>query len=178
VQSVSSEEQEFRFWGWWLSGLLDRQNAPRFELSSVLKMGLEKADVTKIRLKLQVNPYFEKMSSNQQTELLRRGKWRLPSWKKIAVDAGFSKFLSNQMYSFLSHYAHSGSASLMQLADQPSNDEIESMNSSMLRILLTVGAHFLYDYCELINDPRVRLNEEEKTFLLPWIRLASIDPGE
>ena len=58
----------------------------------------------------------------------------------------------------------------------PSDAELEKMNAGMLRIPWTVAAHFLHDYCELINSPQVVLNEDEKVFLFPWIKLASVDP--
>jgi hypothetical protein len=79
------------------------------------------------------------------------------------------------MYGFLSHYAHSGSASLLQLADESAGGELEKVHLGMLRIPLAIGSHFASDYCNLIGNTRVALTEEELAFLVPWQRLAKID---
>ncbi len=138
-------------------------------------MATEKVDIEGIRTGLRQNPYFQKLTTKQQESLLTQGRWRLASWKRVAVDAGFSAFLADQMYGFLSHYAHSGSASLLQLASEPAGPDAARMVNAMLRVPLTVAAHFLHDYCELIDSPQVLLSDDEKLFLYPWIKLGSFD---
>jgi hypothetical protein len=70
VKSETKEERDFRFLGWWLAGLLDRQEAPRFDANSVLKLAMEKADIMRIRMQLQGNPYFDKWTAKQRKALL------------------------------------------------------------------------------------------------------------
>ena len=176
VGSSSEEERDCRFWSWWLAGLMDRQAAPLFDVDSVLKMGMEKADIASVRIRLVANSAFQKLAGAQQKGILTGGKWRLDSWKTIGVDAGFSTFLSEQMYGYLCAYAHSGGASLLQLADV-TNDPIRArLNMAMLRIPLVVAAHFANDFCDLIDNEAVRLTTQDREFLYPWIKLAALHP--
>ena len=177
IQSKSKDETRMRFWSWFLNGLRDRQKATPFDEDTRRKHEAERAQIADIINDLRENPAYGALPPKRQKAILK-GEWRRPlSWSTIAKDAGYSDFLADQFYGFLSHYAHSGSGSLVQLADLPTESDARRLLNSSLRLLLCFAAHVARDFCTAINVPTVRLSDEEQRFLAWLLKLAATSPA-
>jgi hypothetical protein len=177
IQSKTKDEMHLRFWSWFLNGLFDRQKVPLFDDEMKRRQEAERRQIADIIADLHANPAYGTLSPKERAAIVK-GRWRWPlSWAAVARNAGYSEFLSDQFYGFLSHYAHSGSGSLVQLADQPTESDARRLLNSSLRLLLCFAAHVARDYCTAINLPTMRLLDEEQGFLAWLFKLPALNPA-
>lgn len=156
---------EFRYWSWWLSGLLSRQKMAERADSVPENIVAERKEVLSIREKIQGNPVFGTLSNKQQRAMVEEGKWRLPGWGKIAKDTGLNSMLSEMVYSFLSTYAHSESASIMQTS-QMYHDRVEgSMADTTIGLLMVLSAKMIEAYIKVFPECETAITTADRNFV-------------
>ncbi len=108
---TTKEEKNYRYWAYTAAGIAEREKFPTKKYRQ--KQAAEKEELDELRERLKSNSVFQSLTDNHKKRILK-GEWRLSSWRKIAIDAGFSEMLASHMYRHLSGSAHSSSLSVVQ----------------------------------------------------------------
>ena len=132
------------------------------------KQATEKKELDKLRERLKSNTVFQSLTDNQKTQILK-GRWKLPPWRAIAIDAGLSEMIASHMYSSLAGCAHSSMLSVVQMVEaHRDREEEELVNSSML-IINTVIANMIREYCGLFSNAQEVLSKDHKRgYIVEW----------
>ena len=165
---TTKEEKDFRYWAYKVAGIAERRNAPASTEEYRQKQAAEKKELDKLRERLKSNTVFQSLTDNQKKQILR-GRWKLPSWRAIAIDAGLSEMIASHMYSSLAGYAHSGMLSVVQMAEaHRDGKEEEHVNSAMV-IMNSVIANMVREYCGLFSKAQEFLSKDhEGTCIVNW----------
>lgn len=132
----------------------------------------EKRKIDEIHAKLELNAIFQGLSEKQK-ERIRKGEWRRESWRKIAINAGFSKMLASHMYRHLSGQAHSASLSVLQTQQALINKETEKLIGPSIDTMNILIANVIQEYCTLFSEARdVLLNSGESDFVQVWVTIG------
>lgn len=173
VAPKTPEEQNFRYWAWKAAGLTERQSSPVSIEEHRQKLAEEKKEIDELHSKLRSNATFQQLTKRQQKDVLK-GKWKLPSWREIAEDAGLAIVLSSNMYRHLSGYAHSSSLSVLQIKQALENkEELLLIRPSMSTITIAT-ANFVREYCDLFPRAKAALtaNAEGSDLVDMWIQIG------
>jgi len=177
TESSDDDVIYFRFWSWWRNGLMIRQKFIPIDDESIIKLQAEKKEIIKIQKDLQQNKAFESLYEKQKKDFINTGKWRYKTWKVIAESAGFSKFISNQIYTFLSGYVHTGSASLLQIAQLKDREEAKNLNTIIFQFLFMSCSLFLRDFKKAFPKTKFPYTQYQNDLLDTWLFLAQAAPG-
>ncbi len=163
---TTSEEKNYRYWAYKAAGLAERQNLPTITAEAREVLDKEKIELDKLRGKLESNAAFQSLEDKQKRQIFEgRGKWRWKpgvkkhlSWHDIAIDAGFSEMLASHMYRYLSGYAHSSSASLIQTTQSLMN--AKQRIGVSINTMNIVIANMIREYCGLFSKAQDVLSKD------------------
>ncbi len=165
----TKEEKDYRYWAYKVAGIAERQNFPATTEEFRQKLENEKIELDKLHEKLKSNAAFQSLTPKQKNQILKEGRWKLPSWRKIAIDAGLSEMLASHMYSSLAGHAHSSSLSVVQTVDAHINREEEQVISSSMGTMNIVTANLIHEYCELFPKTQEVLGKDhEGSYIVDW----------
>lgn len=165
---TTKEEKDYRYWCYKAAGIAERQDAPASTEENKHKQAEEKKELNRLRDKLETNAIFQNLTHGQKKQILR-GKWKLPSWHDIAIDAGFSGILASDMYRLLSGFAHSSCLSVVQSVEiQKEGKQQDAISSSML-IMNIVIANMTKEYCGLFSKAQDVLSKDhDGSYIVDW----------
>jgi hypothetical protein len=175
VSPTSEEEKDFRYISWKLAGLLERQTLPA-QSPKGKAMLLEEAQlIAPLQGKLSANQHFKALKPGQQKELLKKGKWRLPPWKKMALTAGLSCTHAETFYSYLCEYAHAGNLSVLQIRDAQTAQSQRTLCAATIGVLIISMANMIKSYCTVFPKSELSLQEDpDGTALVDmWIDIGA-----
>jgi len=156
---TTKEEKNYRYWAYKAAGIAERENAPASTKEYGQKQAAEKKELDKLRERLQSNTVFQSLTDNQKKQILR-GRWKLPSWRAIAIDAGLSEMIASHMYSSLAGCAHSSMLSVVQMVEAHRDREEEELVNTSMGIMNVVMARMISEYCELFPQAKQVLNSD------------------
>jgi hypothetical protein len=149
------EDKDYRYWAYKV-GIAGRRKAA------------EKEELDKIREMLKSNKVFQNLSVKQQKQTLK-GEGRLPSWRMIAIDAGFSEMLTSEIYWFLSGSVHSSFLSVAQSVEIQTKGEQEDTISTSMITMNPVIANMIHEYCGLFPKAQEVLSKDrEGSYIVDW----------
>jgi len=151
-------DREFRHLSWILADLIERQGFPATLEETRETQKREREVIASIRLRLQRNPEFRKLSSKEQVDLLSGKKWRLKSWTQIAAQAGLGKLHAQHAYRYLCSHAHSGSLSTVQVRTAKTRTDQLLIASLALKLINVTLAFMIESYCELFPKSQLVLD--------------------
>jgi hypothetical protein len=175
VSPTSEEETDFRYMSWKLAGLLERQTFP-VQSPKGKAMLLEEAQlIAPLQGKLRDNQHFRDLKPGQQKDLLEKGKWRLPPWKKMALTTGLSRTHSEAFYSYLCEHAHAGNLSVLQIRDAQTIQSQRSLCAATIGVLVISTANMIKSYCKIFPKSESYLQEDpDGTALVDmWIDIGA-----
>jgi len=172
INPQSKAENEIRFMCWKREGLMSRQIINPTNHEHVLKKKKELKQIEDLFLSIRNNCKFNNLSRHHsdrrsfESSFERKGTWR-PSWKKIMLLMGHSKYKTETLYSFLSGHVHSEYSNYMQqLVMLRDNLTSENINTYTEIILPTINA-FIYHIGKSMDILNL-FSEEELTALKNW----------
>jgi hypothetical protein len=120
----NDDDFELRLAYWDIAGLISRQDYTTVIPEYQQQLIREKIEIDDLKIKIQQNPHFKNLSKDHAGKILS-GNWPLIGWKKTGIEIGMNEKIINQIYSYLSSYAHSDGLSNIQLkqllADEKTN---------------------------------------------------------
>jgi hypothetical protein len=139
----TEDEFEFRFNGWMLAGLAERERHPFRLAEHQAQLAAEKPLYESFRRAIRQTKTFKSLGGRKngaktQQMVLKGRKWRFHPWREIAVRAGFGPEYSQSLYAYLSDYAHSGSLAALQVGQAQSRQVQVEFVGSGLRIIMVV----------------------------------------
>lgn len=165
---ATKEEKDYRYWAYKAAGIAERENDSASTKDYRQKQATERKELDKLRERLKSNKVFQNLTDNQRKQVLR-GRWKLPSWRVIAIDAGVSEMIASRMYSFLAGYAHSSMLSVVQMveAHRDRREEVH-VNSAMVTMNLII-ANMVREYCGLFSKAQEVLRKDhEGSYIVDW----------
>lgn len=175
---TESEEKDYRYWAYKIAGITERQNFPANTEIFKQKLESEKIELDKLHEKLKSNTIFQRLTDKQK-KLIFKGRWKLSSWSKIAIDAGLKELIASHMYSSLAGYAHSSMLSVFQTIESHINKEDELAVNSSMGIMNIVIANMIREYCGLFPKAKELLSKDNKesNILWEWIQIGTGSNG-
>lgn len=160
VAPASEEERDFRYISWLLAGFLGRQTFPVQSPKGKEMLSKEAQLIAPLQGKLRENQHFKSLKPGQQKDLLEKGKWRLPSWKKMALSAGLSRTHAEAFYSYLCEYAHAGNLSVLQIRNAQTLQSQRSLCAATIGVLIISTANMIKSYCKVFPKSESSLQED------------------
>ncbi len=145
---TKADEKNLRYWSYKASGIAEWQNLLESISEHEQEKAEEKKELNELRERLKSNTVFQSFTDKRKKQILK-GKWRLLSWRKIAIDAGFSKMLAFQIYSYLSGSVHSSSLSILRMDQALRNKELEQLIKPSINTMNILTANMIREYCAL-----------------------------
>ena len=179
----TKDEQDYRCLTYKAAGLAERQQLPVSTEENRQKLADEKTQLDDLCNKLRSNAIFRSLSQKQQSEVLTaprdiwrktfvNGKWRPLSWHDIAINAGFSKMLAQHTYRYLSGYAHSSSASIMQIKELLEKEQMQLIEVPMNTINIAT-ANLIDEYSRLFPRAKNALHADTgRGIVEEWIQIG------
>ncbi len=167
--SNSSDEKEFKFWSWYREGLISRQRLKISHLKE--KLVDEKKLLEDITTKMKENPFYKKLTDNQQKQYLKYGKWYFEAKWELLCLSGFSEPLALRCYNYLSSYAHSSSGSHLQTS-QASYEDAAGIQKTILKFLFLSAGLYIQNYSNEFPEVRKETNKDDKEFIESWCQLG------
>lgn len=164
----TKEEKDYRYWCYKAAGIAERQNAPIYTEEHRQKQAVEREELDEVHEGLKLSAMFQSLTEGQKKQILK-GKWKLKSWRELAVDAGLSEVLASHVYRLLSGRAHSSSLSVVQMiAGHVDREDKQAIISSMGTINVVI-ANMVRKYCGLFPRAQEVLNKDrEGTIIVNW----------
>jgi hypothetical protein len=178
------EDKNYRYWAYILAGHLERQKHTSLSLREYMEpdllsqyektMAADKDLITDLKERLESNGVFQGLSRSQKKQILR-GNWRSESsWKDIAYDAHFCQMLAEQVYSFLSGYAHSSSISVLQIKAAYKHRAENILTAPSINVINMMAANMISEYCELFPKSKeaFKKHPEEVELVDFWVTMS------
>lgn len=160
VAPASEKERDFRYISWLLAGFLGRQTFPVQSPKGQEMLSKEAQLITPLQGKLRENQLFKSLKPGRQKDLLEKGKWRLPSWKRMALCAGLSRTHAEAFYSYLCEYAHAGNLSVLQIRNAQTLVFQRSLCAATIGVLIISTANMIKSYCKVFPKSESSLQED------------------
>lgn len=167
--SNSSDEKEFKFWSWYREGLISRQRLKIYHLKE--KQIDERKLVEDITARMKENPFYKKLTDNQQRKYLKYGKWYFEAKRELLCLSGFSESLASNCYNYFSSYTHPSSGSHLQTS-QASYEDAVGIQKAMLKSLFISAGLYMHNYSHEFIEVRKEINEKDKEFVESWCTLG------
>jgi hypothetical protein len=176
IDSGSAENVEFRFHSWWREGLLTRieYSLPGVDVESVKKR--DRDEIAEIEKKLSINPAYLQLTKEQKKSFDKKGNWKWLGWKEMLGRTKFNKPYKDNIYSFLSSYAHSESVGMVQVRSMEHENRTDEFIKTSMIMLAVVNAVFLEYYCEDASIIDRRMPQSDVNFIETWSYLGTGEP--
>jgi len=174
VEPETDEEKDYRYWAWKAAGLTERQNHPVSIEAHKQKLAGEKKEIDDLHSKLRSNIIFQQLTGKQQEQVLKKGKWKLLSWREIAEEASLARILSSDMYRHLSGYAHSSWLSVLQIKQSLEDKEESLLIEPSMKTIAIATANFIREYCNLFPKTKdvLAADAEGTNIVDEWIQIG------
>jgi hypothetical protein len=116
--TLTREEQIFRYNLWRISGFKSRQNySENMKIEFVKKLESEKKEIEKLKNEIQQTEYYSKLKKQDLWKLDNFGLPRILSWSKLLENSILKTSLYSKVYDLYSNYAHSEFISVIQIKE-------------------------------------------------------------
>jgi hypothetical protein len=167
--SNSSDEKEFKFWSWYREGLISRQ---RLKINHLKEKQVDEIKLVEdITIKMKENPFYKKLTDNQQKQYLKYGKWYFEAKHELLCLSGFSESLAFNCYNYFSSYTHPSSGSHLQTS-QASYEDAVGIQKAVLKSLFISAGLYIHNYSLEFPEVRKEINKEDKEFIESWCWLG------
>jgi len=175
VSPTSEDVKDFRYNSWVLAGLLERQTYPVQSKNGKEMLQEEAKLIAPLKERINNNRHFKVLKRGQQKDLLEKGKWRLQSWKEIALDAKLSPMHAQAFYSYLCEYAHAGNLSVLQLRTARTIQSKQLLCAATINFVIISIANMIKSYCKLFPRYESSMQEDKNAVALvgDWIYLGA-----
>lgn len=172
IESVSSEEREFRELSWHY-----HERRKRIELVALLKPTSELIDKLKLEadtmlVRLRGHPQYALLTCDKQKQLRKACLPIHRTNSDLCEESGISASYYKVAYRFLSNYVHTHPYALAQLNSFKAGD---APTTHLFRVVLEYCQAFLSlairDYWGLMPDVEVEADEETVNLMKGWIEL-------
>lgn len=164
----TKEERDYRYWCYKAAGIAERQDARVSTEEHRQKQAAEKEELNEVHQQLKLNTVFRGLPGKQQRQVLK-GKWKLKTWRELAVDAGLSEKLASEVYRFLSGRVHSSSLSVVQMIGEHVDGEDKQAIGMSMGIMDVVIAKVIREYCGLFPKAQEVLSKDrEGSGIVEW----------
>ena len=145
-QPITTDESEFRYNNWKLSGYISRRDIPTEGEKAKKTKESDLKEIKRLQEQIKISKFFQAFTQKQQSKILNDGDERLGNgWIKIMKDSGLSPRISNSLYKIVSAYAHSSGVSIFNITElkagyHPNNDQanlIASISKMIICRLIT-----------------------------------------
>lgn len=151
VAPKTNQMRNFRYWAWLLSGLCERRKFPATTPEHRKKKEIEEEQIRELHKKLHSNPEFMCLSKKWRDNI-KKGRWRLSSWKEMAQEAGLDELHASVIYAYLCGYAHSDSLSVLQIHGAKSREQQERLSRIAVQNTMVATANMVFLYCDIFPD--------------------------
>jgi len=144
IEPKTDEELDFRINCLLYSGIFERNEAfESFTKDSKIKfkekMDNEKTDLEKLKNIITNSGYYHELKPGTQKDIISQGKWKLKSWKEIALCLGINEEHFKVSYGYLCTQAHSGGNSFIQMrmaiVEKDINGDVSMLNIIVIEAL-------------------------------------------
>jgi hypothetical protein len=175
IQPQDNEDGDFRYYSYRLSGLIERQTFAVQSPQGNKMLSEELKIIEKLIIQLNSNQYFLKLSKEYREKIIKRGEWRLLSWKEIGLTANLSESIAKDFYKYLCGYSHSGNLSAIQLHETLYDHKEKPLFDATLSLIKIAIANMILSYSQYF--PKVQtfydnLGDIQKLVKL-WIDVGS-----
>jgi hypothetical protein len=175
VNPSSDQERDFRYLSWLLAGLLERQEFPAHSLSGKALLSSEKKLIAPLQEKLKNHPQLLSLPHKQQKKLIKKGEWRIHSWKDIGLSAGLDETHAKAFYYYLCGFAHAGNLSVLQIRQARTANSQKSLCAATISLIMIAIANMIKSYCKIFPISQSVLTEdtEAATLVEIWVTVGS-----
>jgi hypothetical protein len=161
-----------------LAGLLERQKYPVQSLKGKELISAEKKLIPPLQEKLAKNPEFFRLPRKQQKKLIKKGEWRIHSWKDIGLSAGLDETHAKAFYHYLCGFAHAGNISVLQIRQARTADSQKALCAATITLIMIAVASMIKSYCKIFPKSQSVLTNDTgaATLLDIWITVGSMSP--
>jgi len=175
VHPASEEERDFKYMSWLLAGFLERQSLPAQSPKGKEMLSREAQLIAPVKAKLIQNKCFKGLKPGRQKDLLEKGKWKLPSWKEMALSAGLSPTYAEAFYGYLCGYAHSGNLSVRQIRNAQTLQSQRTLCAATIGVLLISTANMIRAYCKVFpkSESSLKQDQDGTELVNMWISIGA-----
>ena len=167
IAPQTKEEKDFRYLRYVYSGYFERS-----EFVLLYEIAEHDRNISeRLKRKLKANNIFRTLGTREKDKILD-GKWKLESWPRISLKAGFSQEISDTFYKYLCGYAHSGSLSVRQLSQVLSTGQQFITIDSLVVLLNICLAKMIKSYCAIFIETKTKFSEQDISFVNLWAAQA------
>jgi len=159
VAPTAPELVDFRYWAWLLSGLCERQKFPVTTPQHRNRLANEKRMIEDLHKKLASNSEFKRLRSEDKRRV-KKGRWRLFSWKDLGRDVGLDDLHASTLYGYLCGYAHSDSLGVLQIHAAKQRQNQERLSRTAVTNTVIATAYMVFLYCEVFPGGRNALAKD------------------
>lgn len=175
VDPATDDERDFRYMSWLLAGLLERQTFPVHSPKGKEMLSKEAQLIAPVKVKLEKNQCLNALTPGQRKDLLEKGKWKLSSWKEMALSSGLSRTHAETFYSYLCGYAHAGNLSVRQIRNAQTLQSQQALCAATIGELLISTANMIRAYCKVFPKSKSSLEQDQDGTELVnmWIEIGA-----
>jgi hypothetical protein len=170
---ADEQVNRFRHACWACDGLTARQRYAANTESSRVQIAEELPELRAVQALIQSLPEFQRYSPKQQAKLVE-GHWDVireeTSFAAIAESAGISRKYFEDIYSYLSGFAHSSYASTLQIREaQTGFEQQQTLAFTSMRMACLIAAKLVCDLRKHLPVPDdIEPDEETSKVILMW----------
>jgi hypothetical protein len=143
--------RQIRYKIWVMGGLMDRQRFEPTTDAGKAKIQSEGSKIQELRTDIEASPLFLALPPEER-KAVQKGKWRgTKSWKRVAVEVGYSEAYFDRAYSYLCSYAHSSYLSVLQMGQALDQQTQRMLMNTILDAASLTMARFVPQYIRLFR---------------------------
>ena len=178
VDPKTEDEFTFRFSGWMLAGLVERQEFPALTDFGREQLEKDKQAIAYHRKELQATKAFARLSVRQRPKALNGQLWRPQSLRATATAFLGGRF-SASLYSWLSGYQHGDALSVIQMRATDDYEKQRHMTESSLLLVAISLSQMIKAYLRLWPQLELVTNRYPKiqSLVEMYCRFPDFDPA-
>jgi len=173
-ERAPSDEREFRYQMWRLSGFAVRELHTPADPTMASQVAQSQADLQDIRRKLSRTRRFKKSSASLQQSLLK-GRKPHRDWTAVAKAAGFGEKTIRLMYAYYSGYAHADGLSGAQIVSADTRAQQIEFVELHMRTTMMVLSKMILDYSGAFGESRRACQSKPEALFRAqiWVSVAA-----
>lgn len=178
VLPQDDQEREMYYLRWSIESPRRRQGFVEVDAGQAQQKAKEKELIDAREDQIRANPWFQKLSHDEQEQFLRPGDGWRGKWTQLATNAGIAKLYGSSHYSWLCDQAHSGWFSVADLKGSMSPEDTQRLIQVTIGILAVGMANVLVGLETLFPGSRSGLTGSERALLDNWFAIGRIKDAE
>ena len=171
-------EREMYYLRWSIESPRRRQGFVETQAGQAQQKAEEKAVINARVDQIRANPWFQKLSCDEQERFLKRGDGWRGKWTQLAADAGIAALYGSSHYSWLCDQAHTGWFSVADLRGPKVEADVQRLIHATIGILAVGMASTLAGLETLFPGSLSDLAGSERALLDNWLAIGRITDAE